>query len=55
MFHFNLLPCILIHLITVDDSRRSDEGHQESERRRLLYIQEEMKIYCDRPIVTSNT
>jgi len=26
------------NLITVDDSPRSDEAHQESVRRRLLYI-----------------
>jgi len=32
---------------------RSDDAHQESVRRRLLYIHEEIKIYCDGLIVTS--
>jgi len=34
---------------------RNDETHQEGVRRRLLYIHEEMKIYCNRPIVLSDT
>jgi len=42
-------------MITVDSSPRSDEAHQESVLRRLLYIHEEMKICCDRPIVASDT
>jgi len=32
---------------------RSDETHQENVRRRLSYIHEEMKIYCDCLIVSS--
>jgi len=32
------------NLITVDGSLCSDEAHQESMRRRLLYIHEEVKI-----------
>jgi len=39
----------------MDGSPRSDEAHQESVRRHLLYIHEDMKIDCDRPIVTSDT
>jgi len=36
-------------------SPRSDEAHHEGVRRRLLYIHEEMKIYCNRTIVFSDT
>jgi len=36
----------------VDGSPRSDEAHQEGVRRRLLYIHEEMTIYCNSPIVS---
>jgi len=41
--------------IAVDGSPRSNEAHQECVQGRLLYIYEEMKIYCDRPIVTNDT
>jgi len=39
-------PNILV--ITVNDCPRSDETHQYGLRRRLSYIHEEMKIYCER-------
>jgi len=39
----------------VDGSPRSRTAHQDSVRRRLLYVHEEMKTYCDRPIVTKDT
>jgi len=43
------------YLIITVDSPHNVEAHHESLRRRLLYIHEEMKIYCDRSIVTSDT
>jgi len=39
----------------VDGSSRSDEAHQKGERRRILYMHEEMKIYCNRTIVSNDT
>jgi len=40
-------------MITVDGSPLSDEAHQESVRRRLLYIAAELKICSVGPIITS--
>jgi len=39
----------------VDGSPSGNEAHQEGVRKRLLYIHEEMKIYCNHPIVSSDT
>jgi len=44
-----------VRSITVDGSPRKDEPHQEGVRRRLLYIHEEIKIYCNLPMVSSDT
>jgi len=54
MQRLNLRQNSLI-IITEDGSLRSDEAHQEGVRRRLLYIHEEMKIYCNRTIVSIDT